>query len=99
MLIESFLICALTMVSPFYDCDQKWDIEIYDDYDLGKIKVCPNGIGGTTIACAVYMDDPIWDIISNPKIKLGSSNYIDEWGMNSLQHEIKHIQCRCSWHD
>ncbi len=96
MLIESMIICSLTLVAPFYDCDQPWIIQIYDEHYITQL--C-NAKDDNVIGCAHYASNPAYDSFYIPTIKLGSSQYIDEWGQTNVEHEIRHIMCRCNYHE
>ena len=87
LLLLSFTICALTATG--YDCDQTWIIEIYE----GPYVPCTTK---SSIGCALYSEGPIPQII-----RLGNDSLTvkDEWGNTNLQHEIKHVLCKCNWHD
>jgi hypothetical protein len=100
MLLETMMICALTMTAPYYDCDRPmWEVNLYDDRYLGE-GICPNWEEGVKIAgCAIYLLVPDYDFIVHPVINISmpSRHYVDEWGMGVLEHEIRHIKCRCNW--
>lgn len=99
MLVEVMMICALTSTAPYYDCDvPKWTIVMYDDINLSNVPVpekCKRD--AVLLGCASYNSLEQFDIFSSPLIIISKNNYIDEWGMNTLEHEIKHVKCRCSW--
>lgn len=79
-----FVICALTLYSPFYDCDEKWIIKIFD---TSTIECIINGNSQYLLGCYHWYND------RNPIIKLANS-----YNGTVLWHEIKHIQCRCNYH-
>lgn len=98
VLIETMIICSLMLGSGAdYDCDQKWIIFIYDEVDMKDH--CPTPESGHVVGCSRYMLDPNYDWNGMPIIWIGSSDFIDEWGMTVLHHEIAHIQCRCNFHE
>lgn len=97
MLVEIMVICALTHIIPFYDCDQKWTIELYDTVHLDDECDNKNIKKYHVLGCSYYTTYPALDITYQPLIKVGTSTHIDEWGQNTLQHEIRHIDCRCKW--
>ena len=101
MLVEVMLICALTNVAPYYDCDApKWAIIAYDEPFLNDVpvpKLCNKDVEYKIFGCASYNINKEMDAYFTPIIILSSTNYIDVWGMNTLQHEIQHIKCRCVW--
>ncbi len=90
-------ICALTFVAPYYDCDEEWDIIVYDD-SIDGLKCgddTPNSLG-----CASYQR-----IFGNDKIEL-VHNHAEIMGKHTpklkaggiLQHELLHLECQCNWH-
>lgn len=100
MIVEVMMICALTNTAPYYDCDApKWMIVMYDDMSLNNVPIPKKCQIERVIilGCASYNRLPSVDALYTPIIIISGSNYIDEWGMNTLQHEIKHIKCRCIW--
>ena len=96
MLLEIFLICALTNSAPYYDFDEKWIIKLYDkefvDEECGFLST--NRIFG----CASYGEYYKTHAEMKPFIILGNNTtYKDPFGMDTLTHEIKHMKCKCSW--
>lgn len=93
------MICALTTTMPFYDCDNNWILEIHDTVtvtDACNFGLKPNR---PVLGCALFSTSDAINNIMYPKIIIGQSNYIDEWGYTTLVHEIKHLQCKCVWSD
>jgi hypothetical protein len=98
MIIETFLICALTTVAPYYDCGEMWEINMHDTKYLSKI-LCDSE-SDFVIGCAMYSSNDFINKIKPPRIHLGlDTRYIDEFGQNNLQHEVRHVQCRCNFHE
>ena len=97
MLLEILTICMLTHTTPFYDCNNMMTIELYDDKYLDV--QCENKFTAKfhVLGCAYYSKHPIYDVLYPPVIKVGSSKYIDKWGQTTLEHELRHIDCRCKW--
>jgi len=87
VLLFAFSICALTATS--YDCDKEWIIEIYE----GKYVPCTTK---SSIGCALYNEGSLPQIIRLGNDSLGVT---DEYGNTNLQHEIKHVLCKCNWHN
>lgn len=98
------MICALTTYAPFYDCDQpKWEVWIFDSDDMRGTGKCDT-FNDVVTGCATFMkekDGEHGDIEERPRIYVSNPgpDYRGPWGMTPIQHEIKHIQCRCNWHD
>lgn len=96
MLLEIMTICMLTHTSPFYDCSRKLIIELYDD-EFIDIPCQNHNEKIRVMGCAYFSRNPIDYIYYNPMIKVGSSHHIDKWGQTNLQHELRHIKCKCNW--
>jgi len=91
-MIETILtICALTMISPYYDCSEKWNIIIYD----GNIPDSENALG-----TAMY-DTPYGKEIELVSKHSSSTGVHDKMlkGGGVLWHEILHMYCKCNWHE
>jgi len=92
MLITVFSICAI--LAGGYDCDEKWAVYIYDDFDV--FKYCyPNtkGLYHAVMGCSTYDDNRGHSMI------LGRNGIgITHTGDTILAHEIKHLQCLCNYH-
>ena len=87
MLLETLVICALTLNSPFYDCSQEWTIFMWDTMAESK-KHCVKW--GTT-SCADYnleANPPIYGIIN---IAMNDLDWVDDCEHTLLLHEINHI--------
>ncbi len=89
-------ICALTFASPYYDCNENWDIYLHDEKALKCGRPEPTSLG-----CATY-NTPFKD----DKIDL-VSDYTERDGKHSpklkhndiLWHELLHQMCECDWHE
>ena len=80
MLLETMVICSLTLIVPFYDCSEEWTIYIYDndaDEYCGK-----DGVLG----CAT------WGREKNIYLSLDYIFMRDYCGYNVLEHEINHLK-------
>ena len=86
-------ICALTFASPYYDCNENWDIYLHDT----ELIECG---GREVLGCATFnrlfennkidivSDYPIRDGLHTPKLK----------HEDILWHELLHQMCSCDWH-
>lgn len=89
-------ICALTFVSPYYDCSEKWDIQIYDD-TVNKIPHTRGAIGTASWDRNVFTDREKISLVHNYKEREGiHDHYLKGGGV--LWHEILHMKCKCDWH-
>jgi len=102
MIIETFLICSLTMLAPYYDCDEQWIINIHDTEDIWAycykgwdLKQHPDKI--TTGCRKNYFN---LNSMQN-EINVGTGmNEPDHWfGHSVLYHELEHARCDCDFHD
>ncbi len=77
MLIEAMVICALTIVPPFYDCSENWQIYIFDDvpWDLCR----------GHDACANWNPKSIY-------ISLNQTDWVGQCGHKTLIHELNHLR-------
>ena len=80
--------CSLIYTSPYYDCSEQWEIEVYDqavlchENDLILAAGCTN-FETKTIKIynyAMYEYDK------------------DEYGFTVLEHELEHLKCICDFH-
>ena len=94
MLLESLIICSLILNAPYYDCSEKWTINIYDN---DAYKHCYRVDG---VACALWgtwAENGFREI----PISLQTKNYGQWWtmaeypkdkcGFGLLQHELNHL--------
>lgn len=95
-MIEILIICSLINVDPYYDCSQEWEIHIYWD-NFHMTEICGESSNGIPLGCAKYNKHPIMDKINTPKIYIANVIHYDEWGQSVLEHEIRHLKCRCTW--
>ena len=81
--------CALTSVSPFYDCDSTWEIHLVDTEYACR----------TSYGCIAYNQD----YIIGQHVIILSKNHLDyrlQDGTPLLWHELQHAICVCdndSW--
>jgi len=92
MIIEIMLICSLTDVAPMYDCNEMWELHISDQRYPNHCKLLGHYVAG----CAYF--NGIYGNIIPMRMYVGTSDYIDYYGMTTLEHEIEHLKCRCDWH-
>ncbi len=85
--INILSICALTSVSPYYDCSNTWEIWIYSDYPDCHADF-------RSRACVWYNQD---SIIGHHIIKISKDHLRDVLpnGETILQHELNHAICEC----
>ena len=89
MLLEIFTICSLVAVSPFYDCSEEWEIRVYS---IPPAILCnDNDDYYLTLACA-NLDRGIIHMVDAPEKK-------DHFGKSIIAHELKHLMCKCNFHD
>ena len=81
MILEIILMCALTDVEPFYDCDEEWKIYLHDN---DASQVC---IKYRTPACSEW-EPPIIHINLNQPL------WYDVCGQTLLMHELNHLKYR-----
>lgn len=89
----------------YYDCDEQWQILVYDDYDVNQYCM----INGYRLSSYPLDGCAIWQPTFGVKMILGNSGqlpyvpspsgYVDDYGDTLLWHEIKHLQCLCGYHD
>ena len=92
------MICSLIIGAPYYDCEEMWEINVYDDKYLSE-EMCKVYLE-RVLGCAFYSVNGFINRIYNPSMHIViDSDYIDKFGYGVLEHEIKHIQCRCEYHD
>ena len=89
MLLEIMTICSLVAVSPFYDCSETWEIRIYSVPPTIQCNDFHDRY--LTLACA-NLDRGIIHMVDAPDKK-------DEFGQSILKHELRHLYCRCNFHN
>lgn len=82
MLMETMVICSLTLFAPYYDCDEKWTLYLYDSYAKDPC----DGL----IACAKYNPPSIYYPVYQPQV------WIDYCGYSILEHELNHLKFKNS---
>ena len=93
MAIEFIMtICALTFTSPYYDCSEHWDIQIYD----GAIPDS-NAIGTSHWDHNIFTNDERISLVHDYKERIGKYDHLIKGG-GVLWHEILHMKCKCDWH-
>ena len=94
-MIETIItICALMMVSPYYDCSEEWNIVIYDESQ----KYIPNSDNslGQAVFNVPFTKDEI-RLVSNHNNATGKHDRM-LYGGGVLWHEVLHLMCECDWH-
>lgn len=77
----------------FYWKNMPIELTVIDDWKLMPGPCRVKNIAG----CATYntTDDNANKII----LMIQHLNYIDQWGQSTLYHEIRHIECKCDFHE
>ena len=104
-----FLICAFNMLGQV-DCDEQWvivktDILLVQNPQTGQwvsgVAVYGSGAMGKWSLCNQYPDlDEIY--CGKNYLKIGTITRDGCWDGNCiplLWHELKHLMCKCGWHD
>lgn len=79
---------------PYYDCTEKWDVFIY--FNTIDIRYdCHNFVSDDPIHGCVMYD---LDYAKRAYMKLGSQTLEDYWHYTPLEHELKHLMCKCNFH-
>ena len=101
------VICAITFVSPYYDCDEKWILVFEDTLIIPSNHDVP--VVGHAVDTTILPHNPISQFY--PSIRFNDHR---EWlavgiverdacynGIcySVLWHEIKHLMCDCDWHE
>jgi hypothetical protein len=84
-LLGIFSICSLTSSEPYYNCNEMWNLVVYENNNgewCSEFK---------TASCARWDSDTIY-------LDMDRNFWFDDDGRFSLQHEIDHMKCQCSWH-
>ena len=89
MLLEILTICSLVSAYPFYDCSEKWDIRVYNEYPTIQCNNHDQHL--VSLGCAILERNTIHII--------NDSNYRDGLGQTILEHELHHLKCKCNFHD
>lgn len=93
-MIETIItICALTMVTPYYDCNSHIDIEIYN----GTIPDRMNSLGMSMYGHSIFDTGGTIKLVHDYKVKTGKWDHLLK-GKGVLWHEILHMKCKCDWH-
>jgi len=95
-MIETIItICALTLISPYYDCNNEWDIIIYDK-TTDIIPGTDKAIGSASYSRPIF-DKPAIGLVHDYKERVGKWDHMTKGG-GVLWHEILHMKCKCDWH-
>ena len=82
--ILTMMICSLTVVAPYYDCSEQWEINVYPNQYFGLIP-CPVSNSGQLMGCANFLHNRI------ELIQFGAY-FKDECNRTILLHEILHMK-------
>ncbi len=94
-MIETIItICALTMLSPYYDCSEKWNIVIYEE-EYDHIPDTENAIG-TAMYHSPFGKEI--ELVYNHQTAKGLHDHMLKGG-GVLWHEVLHMYCGCNWHE
>jgi hypothetical protein len=88
MLLEIMTICSLISVSPYYDCSEKWEIMIYSQPPMIE---CNNYDQFYVSFGCTKLDQKVIHMVHFPEHR-------DKFGYSILQHELKHMSCKCNFH-
>ena len=87
-MIETIItICALTMLAPYYDCSEEWDIKIYDN----STKYIPNtedALGQAVFKVPFFKDEI--RLVSHHNNAIGKHDRM-LYGGGILWHEVIHM--------
>lgn len=84
MLLETMVICSLTVAAPFYDCSEMWTMHLYGQYPFQE---CKNLTGeDDLVSCADLTTKTIHYIVYQPQV------WIDYCGNSILEHELNHLK-------
>jgi hypothetical protein len=78
MLLETMMICSLTIAAPYYDCSESWTLYLYDEY--------PTDFCSGFNACSKYNPPSIYYPVYQPQV------WIDFCGLSLLEHELNHLK-------
>jgi hypothetical protein len=76
VLIETILICAITIIPPYYDCSEDWMIFIFDEVPLDE---CSG-----YLSCAKWYPKRIY-------IGMNQTDWVGQCGHKTLMHELNHL--------
>ncbi len=88
MLLEILTICSLIAISPYYDCSESWEILLYDDFPVIQCNNVDEEL--VSLGCTKMEHNTIHMI--------DFSEFKDERGQTILEHELRHLQCKCDFH-
>lgn len=101
------IICAITAISPYYDCDEKWVIVLEDTPTVPSVYEQPTTGYAVDVTLVEYYpisetyltikntDDLEWLVVGNTK----RDACFDGICLPVLWHEMKHLMCDCDWHE
>jgi hypothetical protein len=80
MLIETLVICSLIINAPYYDCDETWQIYIFD---IDSSKYCKEY---KSYACAKWFPKRVYIGLNH------DNSWVDTCGHKLLLHELNHLK-------
>lgn len=94
-MIETIItICALTMISPYYDCNSHINIEILSERSLNDNL----SIGTAEYGHSIFDNNGTIQLVHDYKERTGLRDHLLK-GKGVLWHEILHMKCKCDWHE
>ena len=106
MLEMVMMICAITSVSPYYDCGESWIIVLEDSPTVPSVhdeSVTGYAIDATLLEC--YPISETYPTIKNKDsyewLVIGKTKRdacFDGICLPVLWHEMEHLMCDCDWH-
>jgi len=89
--------CAFTDSDPFYNCDEKWVVYWYPQ-EKDVFKYCypeVKKLHWFILGCAEFDDERGHSII----IGSAANEMYRDSEETVFQHEIRHLKCRCNFHE
>lgn len=81
---QSMMICSLTLSVPYYDCSEKWEINVYPNKYSGMIP-CPVSDTDNIYGCTNFLHKKI------DMLKIGLDRK-DDCNRTILMHELLHMK-------
>jgi hypothetical protein len=81
---QTMMICSLTLVTPYYNCSEQWEINIYPNKYSGMIP-CPVSNTDNLYGCTNYLHKKI------DMLKIGLDRK-DDCNRTILMHELLHMK-------
>ena len=81
---QTMMICSLTIITPYYDCSEQWEINVYPNKYSGMIP-CPVSDTDNLYGCTNYLHKKI------DMLKIGLDRK-DDCNRTILLHELLHMK-------